>query len=188
MNLLVLSLWSWPAWICQLTCSGLDTIVTVLQTNIFQYIFLEKEVLNLHSNLSEVHSWESNQQLVITVSGNSLETVQCQAITWPNDDQFPDVIWCQHEPMRLWNINPFWFNGVTWWQICVNIGSGNGFLSDSYQHQAITWTNVDLSELLGCIHLRTIWLEMFMISKTKLCLKNKHFKSQTHLPGDNELK
>ena len=42
--------------------------------------------------------------------------------------------------------------------ILVNIGSANG-----WRHQAITWTNVDLSSKVFCgIHLRSISQEVLM--------------------------
>ena len=75
---------------------------------------------------------------------------------------------------------------MTSW-VFVKFGSGNDL--NAWQHQAITWTNVDLSSVWSCgIYLRTIPLEMFKISITKLHLKIKYSKSQPHLPEDNELR
>ena len=57
-------------------------------------------------------------------------------------------------------------------EICVNIGTGNGLL-----HQAITWTNVDLSSARSKdIHLEEILWDMSQRSITKMNLKTTWLK------------
>ena len=58
-----------------------------------------------------------------------------------------------------------------------------------YWHQAIIWTNIDLSSVRFCgIHLKTISQEMLKKSvDTWMCLKFVILNSQPHLPGVNEL-
>ena len=57
-----------------------------------------------------------------------------------------------------------------------------------WRHQAITWTNVDLSSTWSSgIHSRVMFTWIIHILILRLCLKLTHLKSQPHLPGDNEL-
>ena len=56
-------------------------------------------------------------------------------------------------------------------------------------HQAITWTNVDLSSVESCtIHLKSIALEKLKKVITTMYLKIAHLKSKSGPPGDNGLK
>ena len=60
---------------------------------------------------------------------------------------------------------------------------------DAWWHQAITWTNVELSSGGFCgIHLRVILQEVFMNSIHDMCLKSTLLKLLPDLPGDNEIK
>ena len=54
----------------------------------------------------------------------------------------------------------------------------------AWQHQAITWTTVDLASTRSSgIHSRV----MFTWVHKEMCLKFTYSKSEPHLPGDNEL-
>ena len=80
-----------------------------------------------------------------------------------------------------------WHHMVT--EIWVNIGSGNGLFNVAWRHQAITWTNVDLSSVRSCgIHLGAISEERLEISILDLTLKNTNLKLQPHHPRANELR
>ena len=58
----------------------------------------------------------------------------------------------------------------------------------AWWHQAITWTNVDLSSVEFCgIHLTTILLVAFKASIHEMSSKIIFLKLQPHLPGANEL-
>ena len=58
----------------------------------------------------------------------------------------------------------------------------------AWWHQAITWTNVDLSSVRSCgFHVRAISLEMPQSSITKICLKITCLKFHSNFPGANEL-
>ena len=58
----------------------------------------------------------------------------------------------------------------------------------AWWHQAITWTNVDLSSMEFCgIHLTTILQAAHEISVHGMSLKIMILKLQPHLPGANEL-
>ena len=58
----------------------------------------------------------------------------------------------------------------------------------SWWHQAITWTNVDLSSVRSCgINLRAILKEIPRPPFTKISLKITYLKSNLNLPGANEL-
>ena len=58
----------------------------------------------------------------------------------------------------------------------------------AWRHQAITWTNVDLSPVRSCgIHLRTLSWEDLQIPISKARLKSTFLKSDYNLPGANEL-
>ena len=71
-------------------------------------------------------------------------------------------------------------------KIWVNIGSGNGLLA--WQHQAITWINVDWSSVKSSdIHTGAISQEMPKPSLTKLHLKITYLKFYSNIPGANEL-
>ena len=68
-------------------------------------------------------------------------------------------------------------------EIWVNIGSGNG-----WRHQAITWTNVDLSTVRPSdIHLRASSQEIPRPSITDIIRKIKYLKFHSNFPGVNEL-
>ena len=55
-------------------------------------------------------------------------------------------------------------------------------------HQAITWTNVDLSSIRSCgIHQKALSWEDLNISISKTRLKIKFLESHSDLPGANEL-
>ena len=70
---------------------------------------------------------------------------------------------------------------ATW--IWVNIGTGDGLL-----HQAITWTNVDLSSARSSgIHLRAILQEIPQPSVTEISMKITYLKFCSNIPGTNEL-
>ena len=59
----------------------------------------------------------------------------------------------------------------------------------AWQHQAIAWTNVDLTSVRSCgIHLRTTLQQMLMMSILSMCLKITNLRVQLHLPGTNELR
>ena len=67
--------------------------------------------------------------------------------------------------------------------ILDNIDPGN-----AWRHQAITWTNVDLSSEGFCgILLKTISQELLKISIQGMSLKNAFLKLFSNLPGANEL-
>ena len=71
-------------------------------------------------------------------------------------------------------------------KIWVNIGSGNGLVA--WRHQAITWTNIDLSSGRWCdIHLKTSSQEIPQPSITEIICKIKHLKFHSNFPGANEL-
>ena len=58
----------------------------------------------------------------------------------------------------------------------------------AWRHQAITWTNVDLSSVMSNgIHLRAILQEIPQSSVTKISLKITYLKCCSNLPGANEL-
>ena len=59
----------------------------------------------------------------------------------------------------------------------------------AWRHQAITWTNVDLSSLKPSdFHLRTIWPEILSHQSLKyFSVKITHLKFYSNLPGANEL-
>ena len=58
----------------------------------------------------------------------------------------------------------------------------------AWRHQAITWTNVDLSSLRSSdVHLRAILLEISQPSVTKISLKIIFLRFHWNLPGANEL-
>ena len=62
-------------------------------------------------------------------------------------------------------------------QIWVNIGSGNGLLPDAWRHQAITWTNVDLSQVFCSIQRRVILISQkasIQMDFSELWIKNKN--------------
>ena len=68
--------------------------------------------------------------------------------------------------------------------IWVNIGSGNGLL----RHQAITWTNVDLSSSRSSdIHLRASSQEIPQPSITEIICKINDLKFYSNFPGADEL-
>ena len=59
---------------------------------------------------------------------------------------------------------------------------------DAWRHQAITWTNADLSSVEFCgIHLTTILLVALKVSIPEMGSKIIFLKLQPHLPGANEL-
>ena len=61
-------------------------------------------------------------------------------------------------------------------------------LAAAWRHQAITWTNVDLSSVRSCcIHLRVISQEMLEISLLDMGLKNTHLILEPQPPGANDL-
>ena len=71
--------------------------------------------------------------------------------------------------------------------IWVNIDSGNGLLP--WRHQAITWTNVDLSSVRSSdIHLRVVSQKIPQPSVTKFSFKIAYLKFHSNCPGANELK
>ena len=56
-----------------------------------------------------------------------------------------------------------------------------------WRHQAITWTNVNLSGKFCSIQIRTISLLVLKVSIIGIWCKSKHFKLTLYLPGDIEL-
>ena len=69
-------------------------------------------------------------------------------------------------------------SGSTWTQVMVCC----------WWHQAITWTNIDLSSIKSSdIHQRTISQEILQPSVTKISLKSVYFNFHWNLPGANEL-
>ena len=59
----------------------------------------------------------------------------------------------------------------------------------AWRHQAITWTNVDLSSVWSSgIHLRSISSEIPQPPFTKVSLKITYLKLNWNLPGANELR
>ena len=58
----------------------------------------------------------------------------------------------------------------------------------AWRHQAITWTNVDLSSVKSCgIHLRAISHEILKIFTLNVSLKVTNLRLHPHLPGTNVL-
>ena len=58
----------------------------------------------------------------------------------------------------------------------------------AWRHQAITWTNVDLSSAMSCgFHVRAIQQEMPQSSIPKICLKITCLKFHSNFPWTNEL-
>ena len=57
----------------------------------------------------------------------------------------------------------------------------------AWRHQAITWTNVDLSLRSSDVHLRAISLEISQPSVTNISLKIIFLRFYWNLPGANEL-
>ena len=65
-------------------------------------------------------------------------------------------------------------------EIWVNIGLGNV----TWSHQAIIWTNVDLSSARSSdIYLKALSLEIPQVSVTKISLNVSHLKFNSKLPG-----
>ena len=61
-------------------------------------------------------------------------------------------------------------------------------MANAWQHQAITWTNVDLSSVRSCIiHLRTLSKEALKVPISKASLKIEFSKLHPNPPGANEL-
>ena len=62
------------------------------------------------------------------------------------------------------------------------------YVNTAWRHQAITWTNVDLSSVRSCgICLLLILQEMLKISIPGMSLKLTNSRLQSHLPGANKL-
>ena len=78
--------------------------------------------------------------------------------------------------MSLW----LWkFSAVYSWKYAIIL---------AWRHQAITWTNVDLSSLRSSdVHLRAIALEISQPSVTKIILKIIFLRCYWNLQGANEL-
>ena len=84
------------------------------------------------------------------------------------------------------HVNSLWPSGTIWRQ---------GFESTLAQvmacclwHQAITWTNVDLSSVRSSdIHLRVVSQKIPQPSVTKISLKTAYLKFHSNHPGVNEL-
>ena len=92
--------------------------------------------------------------------------IQC----WPKPPVLYDII-------RSKLVNSLWLIDA----ICCY-----GPLSPLVQHQAITWTNVDLSSVGSyAIHQKAIVPEMLMEAITTAHLKITLLKSEPHLPGDS---
>ena len=73
---------------------------------------------------------------------------------------------------------------LTHWGLVTPYGVGDL----DWRHQAITWTNVDLSSVRSCgNHLRTLSSEDLKISISIARLKIPFLKSHQDLPGANEL-
>ena len=71
-------------------------------------------------------------------------------------------------------------------EIRFNIGSGYGLLPN--RHQAITWTNVDLSSVRSSkIQLRASSQEITQPSITEIIWKIKYLKFHWNFPMTNEL-
>ena len=87
--------------------------------------------------------------------------------------------WCPG--ISCMDINSLWPSDAIWW---------HWFRSwlVAWQHQAITWTNVDLSSLRSRdVHLTAISLEISQPSVTKISLKSIFLRIYWNLPGANEL-
>ena len=85
-----------------------------------------------------------------------------------------------HHPLSYWGlVTPFGDidlgqHCLRWWLV-------------AWRHQAITWTNVDLSLRSSDVHLRAILLEISEPSVTKISLKIAYLKLNWNLPGASEL-
>ena len=82
-------------------------------------------------------------------------------------------------------VNSLWHSDTIWrhqsWSTLAQIMAW-------CRHQAITWTNVDLSSVRSSgIHLSAILQEMPQPSVTKISLKFTYLKLCSNLPGANEL-
>ena len=83
------------------------------------------------------------------------------------------------------NFNPLWPSDAIWW----HRSRSTLVQVMAYRHQAITWTNVDLSSVKSChIYLRVISQEILKRSIHDKSFKNVNSWSELHLPGANELK
>ena len=80
--------------------------------------------------------------------------------------------------------NSLWPSDAIWWH---RSGSTLAQVMACW-HQAITWTNVDLSSVRSSdIHLRAISQETTQPSTFNICLKITYLRLQSNLPGANEL-
>ena len=73
-------------------------------------------------------------------------------------DKYLEKKWCYKE-VELYIIS-LWPSDALWWlEICVNLGSGNGFLHVAINRmaQSIAWSNNHLSSVKTCgIHMRAV--------------------------------
>ena len=92
--------------------------------------------------------------------------------------RLPSTSSCDINP--LWSSDAIWRQGSRWTLVQV--------MACCLRHQAITWTNVDLSSMrsLG-IHLRALSLDTVKIPVNKTRSKIAVLKWQPGLPGANEL-
>ena len=79
-----------------------------------------------------------------------------------------------------------WHRELTHWGLVTPYGDRE--LGQQWRHQAITWTNVDLSSVRSCgVHVRTISQEIPLPSITKISLRITSLKFISNIPGANEL-
>ena len=82
-------------------------------------------------------------------------------------------------------INSLWPSDAIRWQ---GTESTLAQLTVAWQHQTITWTNVDISPVRSCgIHHRALSWEDLKISISKIRWKITSLESNSDLPGANEL-
>ena len=113
-----------------------------------------------------------------------------QAVTWTMNQGW-HVNWYRIRNKLQWNLH----RNSTYCGLVTPYGDrdmGQHWLRQwlvAWQHQAITWTNVDLSSVEICgIHLTTILLVALKVSIHEMSWKIIFLKLQPHLTGANELK
>ena len=76
-----------------------------------------------------------------------------------------------------------------WYYIVLSPLFGCAHTQNAWRHQAITWTNVDLSSVGSSdIHLRASSQEIPQPSMTEIIWKIKYLKFHLNFPGANELR
>ena len=94
----------------------------------------------------------------------------------------------QHEVKMQLNIYSQWLPFCRW-HFHFFIWKFHIFIQIAWRHQAITWTNVDLSSVRSSsIHLRAISYEIPQPPFTKISLEITYLKLNWNLPGANELR